>query len=249
MSEITVQNNSDSPFNSIRRYHPDGSEYWNARELMPLLDLNLLFPELPLWVRNKFLLQTTKTFLGSEDLGFLLLELSSVLSMQSSIGYLKDASYVHKLALSFYKGQSATAIFHNVSSQIITRMGYAESEALIHTYVELFWEELFPFAKTIEHEYCLNKQSRVDFVLDKSIPVEIKKDPIGKDALNQLLRYMKTMQSKTGYLIAPDLEIAIPSNVQFLRVTFDEIAEKMLSSHIPLVHKWDARIRLFFARG
>jgi hypothetical protein len=37
MSEITVQNNSDSPFDSIRRYHPDGSEYWNARELMKLL--------------------------------------------------------------------------------------------------------------------------------------------------------------------------------------------------------------------
>ena len=37
MTDITVQNNSDSPFDSIRRFGEDGNEYWIARELMKLL--------------------------------------------------------------------------------------------------------------------------------------------------------------------------------------------------------------------
>ena len=37
MSEITVQNQSDSPFDSIRKFKADRSEFWSARELMPLI--------------------------------------------------------------------------------------------------------------------------------------------------------------------------------------------------------------------
>ena len=35
MADITVQ--SDSPFDAIRKFRDNGSEFWNARELMPLL--------------------------------------------------------------------------------------------------------------------------------------------------------------------------------------------------------------------
>jgi DNA-damage-inducible protein D len=34
---IVATNQVDSPFDSIRRYHADGSEFWDARELMKLL--------------------------------------------------------------------------------------------------------------------------------------------------------------------------------------------------------------------
>ena len=36
-SNIVTTNQPDSPFDSIRRYHADGSEYWDARELMSLM--------------------------------------------------------------------------------------------------------------------------------------------------------------------------------------------------------------------
>lgn len=40
MSDLTIQNPTDSsqsPFDSIRQTRPDGSEFWSARDLMPLL--------------------------------------------------------------------------------------------------------------------------------------------------------------------------------------------------------------------
>ena len=40
MSDLTIPNttdNSQSPFDAIRRVHKDGTEFWSARELMPLL--------------------------------------------------------------------------------------------------------------------------------------------------------------------------------------------------------------------
>jgi hypothetical protein len=37
MTEITPYASGSSPFDAIRRVRPDGSEYWSARELMPLL--------------------------------------------------------------------------------------------------------------------------------------------------------------------------------------------------------------------
>lgn len=37
MSELDRTNASQSPFDAIRRVRPDGSEFWSARELMPLL--------------------------------------------------------------------------------------------------------------------------------------------------------------------------------------------------------------------
>jgi hypothetical protein len=37
MSDIQITNGDQSPFVAIRRVRPDGSEYWSARDLMPLL--------------------------------------------------------------------------------------------------------------------------------------------------------------------------------------------------------------------
>jgi hypothetical protein len=37
MTNIITQNQSDSPFDSIRHFDKQGNEFWNARELMPLL--------------------------------------------------------------------------------------------------------------------------------------------------------------------------------------------------------------------
>lgn len=37
MSELQPINGEQSPFDAIRRVRPDGSEYWSARELMPLM--------------------------------------------------------------------------------------------------------------------------------------------------------------------------------------------------------------------
>lgn len=37
MANTTVSTGAASPFDAIRRTRPDGSEYWSARELMPLL--------------------------------------------------------------------------------------------------------------------------------------------------------------------------------------------------------------------
>lgn len=34
---IVATNQVDSPFDSIRRYHADGSEFWDARELMKMM--------------------------------------------------------------------------------------------------------------------------------------------------------------------------------------------------------------------
>ena len=36
-SDIVTTNQADSPFDSIRKYRADGSEYWSARELMAVL--------------------------------------------------------------------------------------------------------------------------------------------------------------------------------------------------------------------
>ncbi|WP_064443941.1 phage antirepressor KilAC domain-containing protein [Rhodococcus sp. YH3-3] len=37
MSDLNLFNPDESPFDSIRQVHPDGSEFWSARDLMPLL--------------------------------------------------------------------------------------------------------------------------------------------------------------------------------------------------------------------
>lgn len=37
MNDLNLFNHDESPFNSIRQVHPDGSEFWSARDLMPLL--------------------------------------------------------------------------------------------------------------------------------------------------------------------------------------------------------------------
>lgn len=37
MTNIAVQNNSDSPFDAIRKFKADGSEFWDARELMLMM--------------------------------------------------------------------------------------------------------------------------------------------------------------------------------------------------------------------
>lgn len=37
MTNIIVSDSSESPFDSIRKYRADGSEFWSARELMKLL--------------------------------------------------------------------------------------------------------------------------------------------------------------------------------------------------------------------
>lgn len=37
MSELQLINGDQSPFDAIRRVRPDGSEYWSARDLMPLM--------------------------------------------------------------------------------------------------------------------------------------------------------------------------------------------------------------------
>lgn len=37
MSDLQITNGDQSPFDAIRRARPDGSEFWSARELMPLM--------------------------------------------------------------------------------------------------------------------------------------------------------------------------------------------------------------------
>lgn len=37
MSDLQITNGDQSPFDAIRRARPDGSEFWSARDLMPLL--------------------------------------------------------------------------------------------------------------------------------------------------------------------------------------------------------------------
>lgn len=37
MSELSLPNNQQSPFDAIRKYRADGSEFWSARELMTLM--------------------------------------------------------------------------------------------------------------------------------------------------------------------------------------------------------------------
>lgn len=37
MSDLQITNGDQSPFDAIRRVRPDGSEYWSARDLMPLM--------------------------------------------------------------------------------------------------------------------------------------------------------------------------------------------------------------------
>lgn len=37
MSDLNLFNHDESPFDSIRQVHPDGTEFWSARALMPLL--------------------------------------------------------------------------------------------------------------------------------------------------------------------------------------------------------------------
>jgi hypothetical protein len=53
----------------------------------------------------------------------------------------------------------------------------------------------------------------------RTAPVEIKRYAFDDAALAQLIRYMKTYGSETGFAVAPMLKCQLPSNIQFVEVS------------------------------
>jgi len=235
---------SDSPFDSIRRFDQNGNEFWSARELMSLLDLNYLTPNIPQWEKDKFQIIFNTEILSSQEVGLALLEIASFLSMQNEFGYIKDGWYFHQQAINLYKGQGATALFNLVFSKLVQSSNSLHLEYNYYPYIEYKWQSLFPWAKQIQGQVKINKNSTVDFVLDSVIPVEIKKDRITNICVNQILRYIKEMNAPNGILIAPEINknINIPNKVSVILLSPSDIQKDMISSHISAKDKLNARI-------
>ena len=242
LSFNNFNNQSDSPFDHIRHIDEQGNEFWVTRELVALLDLDILYPELPLWVRDKFAIKSHKYYLDRQDLGFLLLEFSSFLLIQAKYSYLLDASYIYNVAFSYYRGQSATAMFHTVYEKLILEFSHSFLERAYHEYIAENYSSIFKSVFSIEHEVTLNNSLQVDFVLNKRIPVEVKKQSLINQDIKQIKSYMKAMGADVGYIVAPSSDISIPNAIKFFKVTINDIKRNLLKDYVSLSTKLELSI-------
>ena len=118
-------------------------------------------------------------------------------------------------------GPAASGMYH------ITRIAIAACDKSglelsdIHPLFSNGYKKFFPNMTIVEHRKK-NVKIRPDFFLrddDELIPVEIKRDSFGENAMQQLLNYMKVFDCKRGVAVGSVLCSNLPENVVFIKIS------------------------------
>ena len=104
------------------------------------------------------------------------------------------------------------------------KKGYAVSEFRLQDLFVSELKNLIPGAVIVDPPFKDRKNIPDDFVSigGKIRPVEVKRHYINTSAIHQILRYIRIYKADIGYVVAPKLELELPNNVRFIKLTTQE---------------------------
>jgi hypothetical protein len=217
MSNLTQ---SHSPFNAIRKIDDRGNEFWSARDLMHLTGFH--------W-------ESSSDCLSRKDASLAILEAAARIAMGTYPGGFRDSHYLYDQAMSLYRGQEASMIFHGVRTLIqlqFQREFYNENQ--LYPHIQRY-QDVLGLEGSLTPQVTDSCGHRPDFILKengKIIPVEVKRVKFDRAALVQLERYMSHLQSQEGVAIASELCVSLPKRVRFVKIN-NEMFEQ-LTKYVPL---------------